>query len=395
MDIMGLARERRDPIAVLRTVAAALRLLRSRKASSNPNRQAVIRVAVRWLAAGLSDDYDIMLRLQVLEGAAGVPVDSWWRKGRRGLRAASDALASSGIKPEWLAANNSGLMGVVERTLQGAIRSYGVPWEPGDIIANALMGLKVDASREGRTTRPAYEAGVRLSKGILEGRETPQMAAKGTLGAFLARKVTNEAKRFKGDPLPEGEEGESLDISEDAPTRSPADFMAGLIFRNYGDPISQQVRALMKKVWSSPEAVKGKYSEPMLLWLEEAEKGNMLGSGGVAKLLGKSKSNISQGAWKRGWVAFFDAFWADRGLMDDMEIRLREEGYAVSLEKPTPVGITKMNDPLNLIFKKKPKGRKRANRRTLERIVTRWLSTGDVVNQVVRHTEESPDFPRC
>jgi len=42
----------------------------------------VSRVASRWLFATMATDYDVLLRLQIMEGAAGVPVDSWWKKVR-------------------------------------------------------------------------------------------------------------------------------------------------------------------------------------------------------------------------------------------------------------------------------------------------------------------------
>jgi len=353
-------------------------------------------VAARWLTANLKDEYDAMLRLQVLEGVAGVPVDSWWQEGRRGVGAAADRLGSADIDPAWLSRKNSGMLAIIERTLAATLRGFGVPYEPMDIINNALMGLKIDSSREGRTGRPAYEAGVDLRARVLAGVETPGMAAKGTVGTYLSRKVSNEAKRFREAPLPEGVEGEAVELPDRSKGEPPADFLAKVIFRDKGSPLSENIRGLMRKVWSG---LKGQANELMLDWLDEAEKGHVLESGELAARHGKGKQYLSQGPWKKAWAAFFNAFWSDSALLNQIELYLQEQGFDVSIEKPSPSAMGNLSkyDPLNLIFKKKPKRARQlqANRRTLERIVTRWLSDGDVVSQVVRQTEESPDHPAC
>ena len=46
------------------------------------------KVAARWLFANMVLEYDWLIRLQVLEGTAGVPQGTWWNKRERGLRMA-------------------------------------------------------------------------------------------------------------------------------------------------------------------------------------------------------------------------------------------------------------------------------------------------------------------
>jgi len=331
----------------------AIRLLQqSRNASSDPRLKAIYRVASRWLVANMKDEYDAMIRLQILEGAAGVPVDTWWQKGRRGFKDAASRFSDTNLVPQWLEPKNSGALGIIERNIKAMLNSTGVPFDPMDIINNSLMGIRIDASDERDTQRAPYEAGKVLSKKISSGDETPASVAKGLLGTYLKRKVLNEAKRFKGLPLPESEEGVPIALPDKSKSgMSPAKYLSKLIWRNRGDKLSKAIRKKMRSVWDRS----GKnWRETMLMWLDSAEKGRFLSNKELAKITGETIGHVSDYIWKKAWIAFFTAMWDDKRLMHDITERLQLEGVSTGIEKPDVNDPSiKRGDPMLLLRPKK------------------------------------------
>ena len=109
------------------------------------------RLAARYLVGNIvSPEYDIMARLQILEGASGKVstgpnAGTWWKKGRRGLKAAAEFYKGTDIDPSWLSEGNTGMISrishMVHAMYQKLSDSEGSFTSPDDILQNSIMGL--------------------------------------------------------------------------------------------------------------------------------------------------------------------------------------------------------------------------------------------------------------
>lgn len=170
--------ERIPVIAMLRRQAS-----QSRVASDH----LVLRVAERWLMA---EDHhptpkqDTMARLQVLEGAAGVPAWTWAQDPRQGLAKARAFLADKGVTPDpsWLVWADTGMVTYIYRILVKMLKDSGASGEmrgPIDILSNGLMGMGADGNPySGGPT--LYGVGKAKRDKVLSGEETPLSIAGGT-----------------------------------------------------------------------------------------------------------------------------------------------------------------------------------------------------------------------
>lgn len=287
------------------------------------------RLASRWLKADMAVDYDLLLRLQILEGAAGVPVDSWWNKPKGyALAKARAAFGKVGINPEWLAERSRGLFNVLQRTLSGAIRSFRLNIDPLDVINNSLMGIPLDPSIDKSVERAPYIAGKYLAEKIKKGEETPTSVASGVLTTMLKRKVQNLA-RHRLDQLSEDDEGKVRDVSQKdlpegwgpAEEATAAEYLANVFFYDLSDPLGDEVRKFMRDVWNR-NPTRGQY---MSYWLDliEARKPNNYSN--VADHFGIAPTTFYSRTWIPAWRDFFSALWNNRSLMNKINQRLVEK----------------------------------------------------------------------
>ena len=313
-------------IKVLRLV---LDVLKTRTARDTPKQRLIIRVATRKIQADLHTEYDRFLRLQVLEGAMGIPVGHWWNKGSRGLVEAQSSFQGLDLNPLWLSARNTGMFMVLEKVTDKALNSYHVPLEPLDVINNALMGLGLDASTPGHILRPPYEAGKYLSKPILGGKETPISVAKGLLGRFLVRKIQAESKTV-GFGMPEDAEGRQKDLPQ-GPTSdmNAGDLLVSIFFHDLSDPLGREIRDFMRSTWAgTPRQV------PMDLWLDAVEQGRIPKKQDIATQAGILPQVFSQNHWNPAWHAFFQALWKNGSLLHKLQDRYEQEGVEWFQVKP-------------------------------------------------------------
>ena len=328
--ILGLAVKK---IALMQEV---LKQIRGTKTASAED-SLVLRVASRYLIANMKLEYDRFLRLQVLEGAAKVPVDRWWKKGKLGFRVAREAFEGTAIQPEWLDPSaNSDMYKTLERVANAAIRSYGLTWEPFDLINNALMGIPMDASKQGQTLRPPYEVGKFLSVGIKSGKETPVTVAKGLLGKFIKRKVQNEAQNLP-DALPEDEEGRTKDIPDTTPPAydSIGEFLAALMFgKGAPNPLSKKLVGLMYKVWGSSNR---KHAQMMLTWLEWTLAGKSFTLQELGDTIGSSPQVITKYFFPAAWNEFFKALGSNRQLLKEISDAAYQVGVEWDPNDPIPL----------------------------------------------------------
>jgi len=161
------------------------------------------RMAARYILGNVdSVDYDIMARLQVLEGATGAATGphagKWWKQGRRGLKAAQDHYAGTDIDPSWFSTSNTGMIskifGMVRSEFNKWTRGRQVHFTPEDIVQNGIMGLNKDGTSASKKGPFCFQLGSEnkgVAAGIPKGKETPQGVA-GIAAKFFTQKVSNE-----------------------------------------------------------------------------------------------------------------------------------------------------------------------------------------------------------
>jgi len=287
------------------TKIAVLKLLRTKVASQGLNRNAVA-LATRWVQAGVEKDFDILMRLQVLEGAAGVPVDSWMKKQRMGLAMAQAHFENQSLDPNWFSPTNTGLYNIVFSCIQSTIKRYQFRLvEPLDILASNLMGL--GANLDPGRIRPCYATGQVLSDGIKDGRETPIGVAKSKLCKIFSNKVTVEKRKNKDMNMPTNDEGMIMDIPDtrEESISAPSDsveighLLAEVVFHNLHDPLGVAIRDVMRASWHD--------SEPMLLWLDIIENEHRFPTQKeVAQKAGMAPPAFQVNHWKKRWRKFFN-----------------------------------------------------------------------------------------
>jgi hypothetical protein len=328
-----------DGINFCKTASSLRRALVAHPLFNDPGRGLMLRVAARWLKASQEAEYDLLLRLQVLEGAAQVHVGIWFGKGgRNGLRLARAYFAENPqpeMKPEWLDPRYSRMFGIVEGRLEAAIRSYGVTKVgPLDIINNYLMGLPIDP--EGEQTqgskRVCYATGAFLADKIFSGKETPESTAKGLLSQFFIRKVSNEAKQMRLQrQLPVSDEGVPLDIEDKQDEEGVWNLLGAITFRDLNHPLGKKLRQLMRQTWQRMNSISG---EAMVAWLDALEEGTDISKDELAQMFGGSPQNFSAHWWPLAWRKFYEALWQHKGLLKDLQSLAAAKGYQWTPEAP-------------------------------------------------------------
>jgi len=293
----------------------ALQQLRNDFAHASPEQRPQIRLAARWIVANEKQLYDQMLRAQVLEGAAGVPLDTWWKQGKLGLAKASRTLREQKVNPAWFSPESSGMFIILEKILKGTIIKYPLikGLEPLDVFNNAIMGVPLKADSPKERLRPAYEMGKHLRNKILDGTELPEALARGALGALFIRRVSdhNKSVRLESE-MPTDDEGAVIDFSDTKPSQSSADFLLGNLIHGT-DPGSRKIQEVMREAFS--------ISKPMTLWLDIVTSNidyNTLKSNWIMEIIGKNPElpGDTEGfdKWKQELEASFDAETNRRGI---------------------------------------------------------------------------------
>jgi hypothetical protein len=269
------------------------------------------------------------MRLQVIEGAAGVPIDSWMRLQRRGLAVAKAHFEGQyPIDPLWFSTENTGVYNVLFSCIQRVISSYKLRRiEPLDVMNSQLMGLgsNMDVGR----SRPCYAAGVATSARILAGKEHPAELAKGKLCQMFMNKVSIEERKQRDVNLSVNEEGAYIDIPEahsegdplakDSDPISFADLLAEVIFKSSRDSVGIAVRDLMRATWHD--------SPPMLLWLKIVEDERRYPSlKEVADKVGMAPAAFRTRHWIPRWIKFQKAVKSNHALLQRIQDKASDWG---------------------------------------------------------------------
>ena len=233
-----------------------------RRASMDPKanaaRQAVCRLAAKHLLGSvLSTDYDILIRLQVLEGISrttspGSYAGTWWKKGRRGLADAKATLIDdqghTDIDPSWFSTGHTGMMkkcyAIVEQMMKGAQKS-GVTTSTEDILQNAVMGFTKDGMGALKGGPIFFQVGYynkNIQGAIFSGRQTPVQVA-GNGAKLIKLKVLDELTqdvKTRGKNITD--EGTSV---FDMVSKDPASIY-DILADDLADPTSKASRLLQK-----------------------------------------------------------------------------------------------------------------------------------------------------
>lgn len=182
-----------------------------RRASMLPGltaeQRSFLRLAARYIAGNVDNaEYDLIARLQLLEGAAGLAAPgpnagTWWKMGRRGLRKARDHFAGTDIDPSWLSEGKTGLIGKTYAMVLREFRSWGggsadaPASSPEDIVQNGIMGLTKSGDASSSSGPLFLYFGAKnkgtLGKNIPEGNVTPSQIA-GAVAKYFVGKVKDE-----------------------------------------------------------------------------------------------------------------------------------------------------------------------------------------------------------
>lgn len=294
-DIQKLGYEDRLPLA-----------LQFKRASLNPALSARLRftyrLAARFVLGNVdSAAYDVLARLQILEGAAGVVslkpmvAGPWSRNPRQGLKSAQDYFAGTAIDPTWFSTTNTGLIskvrGMVRQEFSKWTRGREVHFDPDDIIQNGLMGLTKDG--EGQLSQGPLmiqfgHANTGVRKAIPEGRVSPTDVA-GIVGKFFVQKVSDQFQMMDRSRAPaEDAAGRSVLDQQTHDQRSEEDILADAL-SDPSHPIRKMIfQALQQKLGD------GKWAEVAMTFLEAQANGETVNKGEMAAQFGMAGGTFSK-----------------------------------------------------------------------------------------------------
>jgi len=211
------------------------------------HRRLVLKVAYRYLMAMISPKYDQALKLQILEGVAGVPWGSWFQEARSGMSKAKRRFEETDIDPAWLD-RSGGLYQIIHRALTPMIGSANlVDIEADDVIQDLVFPSEQTdlgvALRE--VKKILYSLGEQKRSEILGGTMSPTQAASFSTGGFR-NKVKSAIKTLRTNQRRMGPtvQGEQLERVPAMPTRSRTKFLRDIV-DDPRDSLGQKIREKM------------------------------------------------------------------------------------------------------------------------------------------------------
>lgn len=312
----------------------------------------VHKVSTRWVQASMETEYDMLIRLQYLEGVAHVKESTWSRLGGvRGILAAKKVFADKfqdtfhQIDPSWWDVRSTHAYRVLAARTQRTLARFKIfDMEPLDIINMALMGIPVqvgDPTLEGRL-RPAYQLGLKHGDEIFAGQTPDNMAATG-LSKAMFRRILDYAKS-KGSTTrvrEEDEEGVAKEYAiKDSPGVSLENFMSSLMFGPTSDPLANKVQETMKSTWANNSIIDNWFGTIQM-------SGEVPQANEFALQMGISPQSLGQRHLKPGLERAVRAIWNNVPLRKAIEERMIQENVQGDLPD-TLVSITKQPDHIKV-----------------------------------------------
>lgn len=246
------------------------------------------RIASAWLARTANKQYDLIIRLQVLEGVAGQPKGVWYNKGIQGLNQAIKTLGNDhNIDPQWFSTSDTGMFNHLETSLGILLNKFKLYNKTKvdhsmalGFIHNMIMGFGFRGT--GDASPMLFELGKWLKDKILAGKETPRTIIKAA-SHFLTLKVLNIAR----DPAFEGrhnlnQDDDKTDLKEISEHELPGHHKKSATevlleaIKDHNDPLGKQMRANIREAVDKHTAL----GQMINSWVDYLEKtGDFPGKG--------------------------------------------------------------------------------------------------------------------
>lgn len=309
----------------------------------------IAKIASAYMKRTANRAYDVMLRLQFLEGVLGKPAGHWsFRANPSLLNEARTQAQNEGrnIHPDWFVPSDTGIFKHVERHLASMLnraKMYNKTRTDGsqalDMINSALMGLGILG--ETKSSPLVYEIGkfYTAKTGLNNGRETPQTMAP-TIFHFFSGKVLNLIKAKKNQGI-DDEAGKNV-VQEG---REPVEVLSEIL-RDRTDPLGRKLRDLIL----SAVPTDSKPGELIAAWVSKLEStGRFPNKGMLASDLGISAIEFSK-AWKLAWHQIFKTIWKTPSIQRALEDRYNEAGVDYDMVKPRDFEVMWNNSKLAALY---------------------------------------------
>jgi len=335
------------------------------KITSLPARRVMLRVAAKRLqriASYCSDKMDEAIRLEILEGAAGLPFFSLAGKGPRAWASIEGDPQFANISPEWRNPKRPMckiMLGNLYKILS-TVSNEGEPQVQGmtaeDILQNTIGGIPLGSRDVNVQFFPSI--GKKLQRQILNGTATPDKAPLNVAQDGLKKKViqlikTEEAERTRRvRDMTDSESGAGQEGNFDAdPAVARAMGKSWLDKNDGGDSdfgmlIIQLIRHqrregkfiihFMKKM--IPRSLNDWDREVVERFIEHLEKGKPTGQAGILREMGedptdKSKKVAIGRAIKKGLTAIASAMQKDKKIQEIVGLYLLTRGQRMAAQK--------------------------------------------------------------
>lgn len=218
---------------------------RNRTASS----LSTMRVAERWLLAD-HPGMDLIARLQVLEGVAGVKPWTWAQNPKQGLKKALAHFAEQGgtINPAWFSEGNTGMVRVMESIARAITKDKVTDKSPETVVSDVIMGMKADG--ELVPVPSLVDLGGKNQGAILSGKETPSSFGGGVGSKQVRDRATDQLRKYNRDVSrkgPQVRDDEETGQIEDPSYTNRQDFVDYLISKlMVGDAQGRALQRIME-----------------------------------------------------------------------------------------------------------------------------------------------------
>jgi hypothetical protein len=286
----------------------------------------VARVAYRWVRGTSQNEMDLMYRLSMLEGVAGVREGSWSDDPGQGISKALDTFSQDEVDPAWLSKSNQGVYTTLLRHATSMMRRSGVvdvaERSPTDVLGDLYFGFGPTGSR---IDRLFPQIGAKLEDGIRSGDVSPRDAT-GKAKKYVGNKVLNEIRdykrskdRYRQDMSGEGAVGDRGIADKGLWEKSKGEWFARLLL-DPSDPLGKKIIFWAHKFLAKQPG--GKY---LTYWLEESlRQGKPITQVDVAKHFDMASGGLGR-YFKPGRSKMQDNFWRSP-LADELYDRFVEEG---------------------------------------------------------------------
>lgn len=313
----------------------------------------VHKVATRWVVANMDQEYDLMIRTQVLEGLAHaedepVLAGIWSNKPRQGIAKAqrffTDRFPDNQILPEWWDTNSiETIMALVASTKQ-TLKRFRIHMDPYEFIDSVLMGLSADPTKPAERRRPAYQLGMKDQSHhhIMNGEIGPKAVAQTGLSKAIFYRISDYHDRLKKETaIPVDEKGVVMDVQDENDRGVSAEnFMSSLMFGPTDDPLARKVQEVMKTSWPEDSIIDKWFGTIQMT-------GEVPQANDFANQVGIAPQTLGQRHLKPGLERAVKAIWNNvplRKAIEDLMIQVGARGDLPA----TLVEITKRPDHIKV-----------------------------------------------